>query len=132
MELLREKEQDPLLVDARNMLTDSFLPTHFWAEAVSVRTGYVLNRFRKHAKHEGHKKLTKMQVSEEIIDVGFMLRMMTLLKTVLYCKYGLLIFKQPSSQQQQLVKRRLREEEQVFMDDLERIKKQEKEAYGGS
>ncbi|GJY04883.1 hypothetical protein Tco_0370823 [Tanacetum coccineum] len=70
-----------------------------------------------------------MQVQKRLLMWGILTKKMTLLKTVLYCQYGLLILQQILQQFTRSIIEQVQREEQVFMDDLERLKKQEKEAY---
>ncbi|GJZ50466.1 putative ribonuclease H-like domain-containing protein [Tanacetum coccineum] len=103
-----ERKNKTLIEAARTMLADSFLPNTFWAEAVSTAC-YVLNR---------------------IIDVGDSDKEDDSAQDC----FVLPIWPSYSSTNTPALttddkREGPREEEQVFMDDLERLKKQEKEAY---
>ncbi|GJV93808.1 putative ribonuclease H-like domain-containing protein [Tanacetum coccineum] len=77
-----------------------------------------------------NKKLTKMQVQKTLLMQGILKKKMNLLKTVCTANMAFLFFTNHSRQLTTNDKREgPREEEQVFMDELERLKKQEKEAY---
>ncbi|GJS10189.1 putative ribonuclease H-like domain-containing protein [Tanacetum coccineum] len=123
-----ERKNRTLIEGARTMLADSFLPNTFWAEAVSTAC-YVLNRRIKanltHVPQEANQIST-----EETIDVGDSDKEDDSTQDC----FVLPIWPSYSSTNTPAVttdvkRTGLREEEQVFMDDLERLKKQEKEAY---
>ncbi|GKA49636.1 armadillo-type fold protein, partial [Tanacetum coccineum] len=77
-----KKKNRTLIEAARTMLADSFLPNTFWAEAVSTAC-YVLNRVLVTKPHN-------KTPCELFTGQG----RMNLLKTALYCQYGLLILQQ--------------------------------------
>ncbi|GJS13535.1 putative ribonuclease H-like domain-containing protein [Tanacetum coccineum] len=143
-----ERKNRTLIEAARTMLADSFLPNTFWAEAVSTAC-YVLNRVLVTKPHnktpyelltdqkikliilQVNKKLTqKLQVHRRaIIDAGdsetedesaqdcFVLP--------IWPSYSSTITPDLKTDEK---RDGPREEEQVFMDELERLKRQEKEA----
>ncbi|GJS31537.1 putative ribonuclease H-like domain-containing protein [Tanacetum coccineum] len=115
-----ERKNRTLIEAARTMLADSFLPNTFWAEAVSTAC-YVLNRVLVDSSL--HNKETYER------QLGILKKKMNLLKTALYCQYGLLILQQSILYYKQMIDEKpVDKEEQVFLDELERLKRQEKDA----
>ncbi|GJU10129.1 putative ribonuclease H-like domain-containing protein [Tanacetum coccineum] len=101
-----ERKNMTLIEAARTMLADSFLPNTFWAEAVSTAC-YVLNKV---LVTKPHNKTSFSSENQANLHTG----------------------QQEANQNAALTtddkREGPREEEQVFMDDLERLKRQEKEA----
>ncbi|GJT68578.1 putative ribonuclease H-like domain-containing protein [Tanacetum coccineum] len=120
-----ERKNRTLIEAARTMLADSFLPNTFWAEAVSTAC-YVLNRV---LVTKPHNKTPYELLTEDIIEAGdseqedesaqdcFVLP--------IWPSYSSTITPDFMTDEK---RDGLREEEQVFMDELERLKRQEKEA----
>ncbi|GJS14455.1 putative ribonuclease H-like domain-containing protein [Tanacetum coccineum] len=122
-----ERKNRTLIEAARTMLADSFLPNTFWAEAVSTAC-YVLNRVLVTKPHNKtpYELLTGI---EDIIDAEdskkedestqdyFVLQ--------IWPSYSSTITPDLKTAEK---RDGPREEEQVFMDELERLKRQEKEA----
>ncbi|GJS74419.1 ribonuclease H-like domain-containing protein [Tanacetum coccineum] len=128
-----ERKNMTLIEAARTMLADSFLPNTFWAEAVSTAC-YVLNRVlvtKPHNKQPYELFILFAGKSDEGFLVGeFCTKKDESLKTVLYCRIGLSYTHAKLQPYNKNIKKEgPREEEQVFLDELERLKKQEKEAY---
>ncbi|GJT67137.1 hypothetical protein Tco_1018617 [Tanacetum coccineum] len=65
-----------------------------------------------------------MQAQKTKLMPGILKKKMNLIKTALNCQYGIPILPQTHLLQNQII----REEEQVFLDDLARLQRQEKEA----
>ncbi|GJU98448.1 putative ribonuclease H-like domain-containing protein [Tanacetum coccineum] len=131
-----ERKNRTLIEAARTMLADSFLPNTFWAEAVSTAC-YVLNRNQanhhagqqKANHHAGQQEANQNAGTEDIIDGGdsekedesaqdcFVLPVWPSYSSTITPALKLDDKREGS-----------REEEQVFIDELERLKRQEKEA----
>ncbi|GJU23382.1 ribonuclease H-like domain-containing protein [Tanacetum coccineum] len=75
-----------------------------------------------------NKNLTKIQIQKTKLMLGILKKKMNLLKTALNSQYGIHIPQQTHLLQNQLKIGGPREEEQVFLDDLARLQRQEKEA----
>ncbi|GJX86958.1 putative ribonuclease H-like domain-containing protein [Tanacetum coccineum] len=139
-----ERKNMTLIEAARTMLADSFLPNTFWAEA--VRKGptwlfdldYLTDSMNYHPVssenqanlHAGQQEANQNAGTEETIDVGDSDKEDDSTQDC----FVLPIWPSYSSTNTPAVttddkRAGPREEEQVFMDDLERLKKQEKEAY---
>ncbi|GJU37111.1 putative ribonuclease H-like domain-containing protein [Tanacetum coccineum] len=99
-----ERKNRTLIEAARTMLADSFLPNTFWAEAVSTAC-YVLNRVLVTKPHN--------KTPYELLTVPF------------WHSYS---STNTSSSKSDKKRGSPREEEQVFLDDLARLQRQEKEA----
>ncbi|GJY00519.1 putative ribonuclease H-like domain-containing protein [Tanacetum coccineum] len=115
-----ERKNRTLIEAARTMLADSFLPNTFWAEAVS----------QQEANHAGQQEANQNAGTKDVIDVGDSDKEDDSAQDC----FVLPIWPSYSSTNTPALttdhkKAGPREEEQVFMDDLERLKKQEKEAY---
>ncbi|GJY84757.1 ribonuclease H-like domain-containing protein [Tanacetum coccineum] len=113
-------DQWTLIEAARTMLADSFLPNTFWAEAVSTAC-YVLNRVlvtKPHNKTPYELLIGDSDKEDESAQDCFVLPIRP-------------SYSSTNSPALTTDDKREgpREEEQVFMDDLERLKRQEKEAY---
>ncbi|GJS78096.1 ribonuclease H-like domain-containing protein [Tanacetum coccineum] len=143
-----ERKNRTLIEAARTMLADSFLPNTFWAEAVSTAC-YVLNKVlvtKPHNKTPYELLTGKIPIISYIRPFGCHV---TILNTIDHLgKFagksdeGFLVSsenqanlhagQQEANQNAALTtddkREGPREEEQVFMDDLERLKRQEKEA----
>ncbi|GKB96879.1 putative ribonuclease H-like domain-containing protein, partial [Tanacetum coccineum] len=132
-----------LIEAARTMLADSFLPNTFWAEAVSTAC-YVLNKLYKtfwvpcdHPvisenqanHHAGQQEANQNAGTEDIIDAGDSEKedesSQDCFVLPIWSSYSSTITPDLKTAEK---RDGLREEEQVFMDDLERLKRQEKEA----
>ncbi|GJS18760.1 putative ribonuclease H-like domain-containing protein [Tanacetum coccineum] len=131
-----ERKNRTLIEAARTMLADSFLPNTFWAEAVST-TCYVLNRVLVTKPHNktpyelltGQQEANQYAGTEDIIDADDSKKED---ESAQDC-FVLPIWPSYSSTITPALKtddkrEGPREEEQVFMDELERLKRQEKEA----
>ncbi|GJX32062.1 putative ribonuclease H-like domain-containing protein [Tanacetum coccineum] len=100
-----ERKNRTLIEAARTMLADSFLPNTFWAEAVSTAC-YVLNRVLVTKPHNKtpYELLTEDENDQDCFELP------------IWHSYSSTNKLSP------------REEEQVFLDDLARLQRQEKEA----
>ncbi|GJW31868.1 putative reverse transcriptase domain-containing protein [Tanacetum coccineum] len=114
-----ERKNRTLIEAARTMLADSFLPNTFWAEAVSTAC-YVLNRVLVTKPHNKtpYELLTGDSEKEDESDQDcFVLP--------IWPSYSSKISPDLKTDEK---REGPREEEQVFLDELERLKRQEKEA----
>ncbi|GJT98576.1 putative ribonuclease H-like domain-containing protein [Tanacetum coccineum] len=114
-----ERKNRTLIEAARTMLADSFLPNTFWAEAVSTAC-YVLNRVlvtKPHNKTPYELLTGDSEKEDESAQDCFVLP--------IWPSYSSTITPDLKTDDK---REGPREEEQVFMDELERLKRQEKEA----
>ncbi|GJV56377.1 putative ribonuclease H-like domain-containing protein [Tanacetum coccineum] len=122
-----ERKNMTLIEAARTMLADSFLPNTFWAEAVSTAC-YVLNRVLVTKPHNKtpYELLTG---TEDIIDAGDSEKedesAQDCFVLPIWPSYSSTISPDLKTDEK---REGPREEEQVFLDELERLKRQEKEA----
>ncbi|GJV70283.1 putative reverse transcriptase domain-containing protein [Tanacetum coccineum] len=114
-----ERKNMTLIEAARTMLADSFLPNTFWAEAVSTAC-YVLNRVlvtKPHNKTPYELLTGDSEKEDESAEDCFVL--------AIWPSYSSTITPDLKTDEK---REGPREEEQVFLDELERLKRQEKEA----
>ncbi|GJV19140.1 ribonuclease H-like domain-containing protein [Tanacetum coccineum] len=107
------------LIEAADLLADSFLPNTFWAEAVSTAC-YVLNRVlvtKPHNKTPYELLTGDSEKEDESAQDCFVLP--------IWPSYSSTITPDLKTDEK---REGPREEEQVFLDELERLKRQEKEA----
>ncbi|GKB49078.1 putative ribonuclease H-like domain-containing protein [Tanacetum coccineum] len=139
-----ERKNRTLIEAARTMLADSFLPNTFWAEAVSTAC-YVLNRVlvtKPHNKtpyelltenqaniHAGQQEANHNAGTEDIIDAGDSEKedesAQDCFVLPIWSSYSSTITPDLKTDEK---REGPREEEQAFLDELERLKRQEKEA----
>ncbi|GJZ86772.1 putative ribonuclease H-like domain-containing protein [Tanacetum coccineum] len=105
-----ERKNKTLIEAARTMLADSFLPNTFWAEAVSTAC-YVLNRPMRSEnqanKNASPKEANHSAGTQDNIDAGNS--------------------KAKSAQDYFINKKPIDQEDQAFLEKIERLKRQEKE-----
>ncbi|GJT85674.1 hypothetical protein Tco_1067391 [Tanacetum coccineum] len=121
-----ERKTSTLIEAAGHMLAISFLPNTFWAEVVRKGPTWAID-------------LDYLTDSMNY-QPGILKKKMNLLKTTLYCQYGLLILQHSEilAQGWQMTPHKhpdlktdekpVDKEDQVFLDELERLKRQEKDA----
>ncbi|GJS25781.1 putative ribonuclease H-like domain-containing protein [Tanacetum coccineum] len=104
---------------------ENIVPSGGLACLIAKATTNESNKWHRRLGHVNFKNLNKLVKG----NLGILKKKMNLLKTALYCQYGLLI---PSTITPDLKRHEKREgpreEEQAFFDELERLKRQEKEA----
>ncbi|GKC72030.1 putative ribonuclease H-like domain-containing protein [Tanacetum coccineum] len=131
-----ERKNRTLIEAARTMLADSFLPNTFWAEAVSTAC-YVLNRVLVTKPHNktpyelltGQQESNQNTGSKDKIDAGDSEKEdesdQDCFELPIWHSYS---STNKSASKSDKKRGGPREEEQVFLDDLARLQRQEKEA----
>ncbi|GJR84362.1 retrovirus-related pol polyprotein from transposon TNT 1-94 [Tanacetum coccineum] len=123
-----ERKNKTLIEAARTMLADSFLPNTFWAEAVSTAC-YVLNRVLVTKPHNKTPyELLTGKGPTWLFDLDYLTDSMNYHPVRSENQANIHAGQQEANHHADEKREGPREEEQVFLDELERLKRQEKEA----
>ncbi|GKB39362.1 putative ribonuclease H-like domain-containing protein, partial [Tanacetum coccineum] len=123
-----ERKNMTLIEAARTMLADSFLPNTFWAEAVSTAC-YVLNRVLVTKPHNKTPyELLTGKGPTWLFDLDYLTNSMNYQPVRSENQANNYAGPQEATNNADAKRAGPSEEEQVFLDELERLKRQEKEA----